>query len=111
MSPLIEDLLGFGVTALPTVAQGDCGLDVMADWDGVDRTSKQWQSLRLEVGVAIEGLAFDPQRHKVFVACAEPPLLETLVIVDPPDSLPTATPPTGRAETIAELAARWPWQT
>ena len=29
MSPLIEDLLGFGMTALPTAAQGDCGLDVV----------------------------------------------------------------------------------
>jgi hypothetical protein len=46
MSPLIEDLLGFGFTALPTAAQGDCGLDVMAYWDGVDRTPNQWKSLR-----------------------------------------------------------------
>ena len=57
MSPLIEDLLGFGMTALPTAAQGDCGLDVMAYWDGVDRTPNQWKSLRWELGVAIEGLA------------------------------------------------------
>ena len=73
MSPLIEDLLGFGMTALPTVAQGDCGLDVMAYWDGRDRTPKQWKSLRLETGYAIEGLASDPQWRTVFVACAELP--------------------------------------
>ena len=73
MSPLIEDLLGFGITALPTAAQGDCGLDVMTYWDGRDRTPKQWKSLRLEIGAAIEGLASDPQWHKVFVACAELP--------------------------------------
>jgi hypothetical protein len=77
MSPLIEDLLGFGITALPTVAQGDCGLDVMAYWDGVDRTPNQWKTLRLEVGVAIEGLASDPQWHTVFVACAELPSPDT----------------------------------
>ena len=107
MSPLIEDLLGFGITALPTVAQGDCCLGVMAYWDGRDRTPKQWNSLRLEIGAAIEGLASGPQRHKVFVACAELPffLPEALVIVAPPDSRPTATPPTGRAETSAALAA------
>ena len=66
MSPLIEDLLGFGMLALPTAAQGDCGLDVMAYWDGFDRTPKPWKSLRLEVGAAIEGLASDPQWHTVF---------------------------------------------
>ena len=66
MSPLIEDLLGFGMTALPPALQGDGGLDVMAYWDGLDRTPKQWKSLRLEVGVAIEGLASDPQWRTVF---------------------------------------------
>ena len=93
MSPLIEDLLGFGITALPTAAQGDCGLDVMAYWDGRDRTPNQWKSLRLEIGVAIEGLASDPRWHKVFVACAELPLPETIVLVAPPELLPTVTPP------------------
>ena len=77
----------------------------MAYWDGRDRTPKQWKSLRLEIGAAIKGLASDPQWHKVFVACAELPLLETLVLVAPPDSSPTTTPPTGRAETSAALAA------
>ena len=80
MSPLIEDLIGFGMTALPTVAHGDCGLDVMAYWDGVDRTPKQWKSLRLEVGAAIEGLASDPQWHTVFVVCAELPLPDTTAL-------------------------------
>ena len=94
MSPLIEDLLGFGIAALPTAAQGDCGLDVMAYWDGVDRTPNQWKSLRLEVGAAIEGLASDPQWHTVFVACAELPSPDTTALVRSSDPSPTAKPPT-----------------
>ena len=105
MSPLIEDLLGFGMTAVPTAAQGDCGLDVMAYWDGLDRTPKQWKSLRLEVGVAIEGLASDPQWHTVFVACAELPSPDTTALVLSSEPSPTAKPPPGDSEISAALAA------
>ena len=105
MSPLIEDLLGFGMTALPTAAQGDCGLDVMAYWDGVDQTPNQWKSLRLELGAAIEGLASDPQWHTVFVACAELPALDGAGIVRSSEPSPTTKPPAGQSENSAALAA------
>jgi hypothetical protein len=98
------DLLGFGITSLPTAAQGDCGLDVMAYWDGVDRTPSQWKSLRLEVGVAIEGLASDPQWHTVFVECAELPSPDTTALVRSSEPSPTAKPPPGHSEISAALA-------
>ena len=108
MSPLIEDLLGFGIAALPTAAQGDCGLDVMAYWDGVDRTPNQWKRLRLEVGVAIEGLVSDPQWHTVFTACAELPSPDAAAVtnvVHASDPCPAPKPPPGEMEISAALAA------
>jgi len=63
MSPLIEDLLGFGIAALPTVAQGDCGWDVMAYWDGVDRTLN-WAVLK---GVLESFLGFSRRCFEGFV--------------------------------------------
>ena len=108
MSPLIEDLLGFGIAALPTAAQGDCGLDVMAYWDGVDRTPNQWKRLRLEVGAAIEGLASDPQWHTVFTACAElpsPDAAAVTTVVHASDPCPAPKPPPGEMEISAALAA------
>ena len=73
MSPLAEDLLCFGIAALPTAEQGDCGLDVMVYWDGRDRTPVQWTMMRLELAVAIDAMANDLQWHSVLEACAELP--------------------------------------
>ena len=76
MSPLVEDLVCFGMAALPTAEQGDCGLDVMVYWDGQDRSTASWKTLCLELGAAIDGVAADPHWHGVLDACAELPLPE-----------------------------------
>ena len=76
MSPLVEDLVCFGMAVLPTAEQGDCGLDVMVYWDGQDRSTASWKTLRLELGAAIDGVAADPHWHGVLDACAELPLPE-----------------------------------
>ena len=36
MSPLTEELVLLGLMPLPTAEQGDCGLEVMAYWDGLE---------------------------------------------------------------------------
>ena len=59
MSPLLEDLLSFGILALPTAEQGDCCLDVMVYWDGRNRAAAQWQTPCSELAVASEAVATD----------------------------------------------------
>ena len=73
MSPLVEDLVRFGMAALPTAEQGDCGLDVMVYWDGQDRSTASWKTLSLELGAVIDEVAADPHWHGVLDACAELP--------------------------------------
>ena len=63
MSPLMETLRPLGYQALPTAEQGDCGIDVMAFWDGKERTDATCKGLRLELASAMEASAEDSTWH------------------------------------------------
>lgn len=79
MSPLAEQLREAGHLALPTVEQGDCGLDVMAFWDGRPRTPATWRDLRLELVAALDVRAEDVLWQGVLEACGEAHALEASV--------------------------------
>ncbi|MFM7984399.1 MAG: hypothetical protein ACKPKO_34250, partial [Candidatus Fonsibacter sp.] len=66
-----EHMRPLGYIMLPTVEQGDCGLDAMAFWDGAERTDKTWKALRLELAGALEACAEDPRWQVALAACGE----------------------------------------
>ena len=71
MSPLMEALRPLGYQALPTAEQGDCGIDVMAFWDGKERAYATWKGLRLELASALEASAEDSTWHGILEAGGE----------------------------------------
>ena len=87
MSPLQEHARPLRYILLPTVEQGDCGLDAMAFWDGSERTDKTWTALLLELAGALEAFADDPVWQAALAACGE--VAPAVVIAA---SFPTAGP-------------------
>ena len=65
-SPLTEALVTHGYRPLPTAEQGDCGIDVMAYWDGVVRCADSWKRLRWELAAAMEARAGDVSWQNIF---------------------------------------------
>ena len=60
-----------GYQVLPTAEQGDCGINVMAFWDGRERNDASWQSIRVELADHIRESARDPSWYAVLEACGE----------------------------------------
>ena len=58
-------------SVVPTQAAGDCGIDVMAFWEGVSRNAAEWKKMRLSLAKAIVDHAADEQWQECFVACGE----------------------------------------
>ena len=65
MSPLMETLKPLGYQALPTAEQGDCGVDVLAFWDGQQKRMQRgracgssWPPLSKHVRRTPRGTAF-----------------------------------------------------
>ena len=71
MSPLQEHVRPLRYILVPTVEQGDCGLDAMAYWDGSERVDKTWKALRLELAAALESSAYDYVWQSALAACGE----------------------------------------
>ena len=71
MSPPQEHVRPLRYIIVPTVEQGDCGLDAMAFWDVTERTDKTWEALRLELAGALEVGAEDPVWQVALAACGE----------------------------------------
>ena len=71
MSPLQEHVRPLRYILVPTVEQGDCGLDAMAFWDGSERVDKTWKALRLELAAALESSAYDYVWQSALAACGE----------------------------------------
>ena len=71
MSELMEALSPLGYQALPTAEQVDCGIDVVAFWDGKERAAATWKGLRLELASALEAGAEEPTWHGILEACGE----------------------------------------
>ena len=71
MPPLSESFSRIGYQVFPTVEQGDCGIDVMAFWDGRERNDASWKSIRVELADYIRERERDPTWHAVLEACGE----------------------------------------
>ena len=69
MSPLQEHVRPLRYILVPTVEQGDGGLDAMAFWDGSERADKSWKALRLELAAALDSSADDPVWQSALAAC------------------------------------------
>ena len=71
----------------PTVAQGDCGIDVMAYNQGFERHENTWRYLRGQIADFLIAAAMDEQWHKIFEVCGERPRVPEAVPRDEKGSL------------------------
>ena len=56
-----------------TAAQGDCGPDVMAHFQGLERNETSWQLIRNQIADFLLAAADDTEWRDVFGACSETP--------------------------------------
>ena len=60
---------GAGWSLRATVAQGDCGIDAMAYWEGRPRTPETWQRVRLELAAAMVALRGCTMWQDAYIGC------------------------------------------
>ena len=60
-----------GVGILPTVLDGDCGMDVMTDMLGIDQTVESRNALRRELSDYLFDRIAEPWMHDIMAACQE----------------------------------------
>ena len=56
---------------MPTAEQGDCGIDVMAFWDGKDRAPATWKAIRIEIASLLDESADSSTWQTTFGLLAE----------------------------------------